>query len=65
MDATRFNSIPKYYIKTLKDKIISLESQKNIISGINFKKVFSIDSTHLPMITHSEELALIFQEILE
>ena len=65
LDKDKFNSIPKYYIRTLKDKIISIESQKKIIKGIKFNAVYSLDTGHLPMVTDFKELSIIIRKILK
>ena len=64
LNNSKFYSLVKYYIKTINDKIISQKSQNEIIKGINFKSVYSIESEHLPMITDYQELSKIIEDIL-
>ncbi len=59
------NSIKKYYVFTTQDKIVSLESQKKTASRFRFEKTFQIESGHLPMITHTDRLEDIIEEILK
>ncbi len=52
-----FNEIPKYYIMTTKDLIVTPETQRKYIKRSGFIKVFKLDSGHLPMLTRPRELA--------
>ncbi len=56
LNKRRFDAIDKYYVFTEQDKIISMESQQNIADSLNLKGTYSINSGHLPMLTHSQEL---------
>jgi hypothetical protein len=50
-DADLFNRIPKFYIKTLKDQIISPETQDKYITRLRFDKVFTINTSHSPFVS--------------
>jgi pimeloyl-ACP methyl ester carboxylesterase len=43
-----FKSIPKFYIETRKDKIISLATQKKIERKIRPNRIYSMDTSHTP-----------------
>ena len=58
-DQKIYTAIPKYYIYTNLDKIISLESQKKLASRIVFIGSNSLASGHLPMLSKPKELAQI------
>jgi pimeloyl-ACP methyl ester carboxylesterase len=57
-------SIPKYYIQTKNDLIISLDTQNKIIAGLKFEKVFQIESSHSPFIKMAPELSQILDSII-
>lgn len=63
-DLNKLKMIPKFYVKTLKDKIISPETQNKYISRIEFKSIYSIDSGHSPFVTHPHLLAKYLEEII-
>lgn len=55
-DKQIFDAIPKFYIETQNDKIISLETQKKIESKIKFKKIYSIKASHSPFLSQPKLL---------
>jgi pimeloyl-ACP methyl ester carboxylesterase len=63
LDQTQFNNIKKYYIFAKQDKVISLPSQKKIASRMKLTSSFTLNSGHLPMLTHSNELSAILRRI--
>jgi len=63
-DLNKFKMIPKFYIKTLQDKIISPETQNKYINRINFLTIYTIDSGHSPFVTHPHLLAKDIEEIV-
>ena len=63
-DLNKFKMIPKFYIKTLQDKIISPETQNKYINRINFLTIYTIDSGHSPFVTHSHLLAKDLEKIV-
>lgn len=52
-----FNAKPKFYIETLQDKIIALETQRNIEKKIKPNKIYSMNSSHSPFISQHRQLA--------
>ena len=55
-DATLFNQIPKFYIQTTKDRIISLDTQKKIQAKIKLNKVYTMDTGHSPFVSQPQIL---------
>jgi len=64
-DLNKFKMIPKFYIKTLQDKIISPATQDKYISRLKFKSIYAIDSGHSPFVTHPHLLAKYLEEIVD
>ncbi len=52
-----FDAMPKYYIETKYDKIISLATQKKIESKIKPDKIYSMNSSHSPFLKLSASLS--------
>ncbi len=63
-DSDKFSAIKKFYIFTQRDQIISLASQVNIQKKLNTIKTSSIDSGHIPMITHPDDLVSILLDFM-
>jgi pimeloyl-ACP methyl ester carboxylesterase len=59
----RIASIPKFYIETLQDQVISLETQRKFESKAPFQKVLSINASHTPFFSQPAELAKLLEEI--
>ena len=57
LNQQRFKDIEKHYVFANHDQIISIESQNKIADSLKLKSTFTINSGHLPMLTHSKELA--------
>lgn len=51
-----FNKIPKIYISTLSDNMVTLDQQKNYIKINKFMKTINIDSDHSPFFSNPEKL---------
>lgn len=64
LDNNAFNQIPKSYIFTEQDKIISLPSQKLIAKHMVLENQSSLNTGHLPMITDPELLAVEIQNMI-
>lgn len=64
-ELNKLKSIRKFYVHTRQDKIVSHESQKKTVSRLDFVKVYQLDSGHLPMLTKTQELATILQNVLK
>ncbi|MCR9191130.1 MAG: alpha/beta fold hydrolase [Gammaproteobacteria bacterium] len=62
-DMTAFKAMPKYYIKTTKDLIVSPESQEAFLKRQEMTRVFTLESSHTPFISQPEKLAQLFAEI--
>lgn len=58
-----FNKIPKYYIRTSQDQIISPETQAKYLARTKFKHVYTMNTGHSPFISAAPELANILNEI--
>lgn len=63
-DSKLYSNIKKFYIFTEQDKIISKASQLKIEDSLNTIKTSSIDSGHIPMITHPEKLVPILLDFM-
>ena len=60
-----FRKIPKFYIKTTSDKIISLETQNKFISRLNFIQTHEVKSSHSPFISKPKQLSDILMHIVD
>jgi pimeloyl-ACP methyl ester carboxylesterase len=60
-----FKAIPKFYIKTTEDRIISPQTQDNYIRRVNLKKVYQISSGHSPFLTKPHQLGAYLVEIID
>ena len=58
-----FDSIPKFYIETQNDKIISLETQKKIEAKIKLNKIYSMQTSHSPFLSQPKLLGMYLIEI--
>jgi len=63
LDEAQFKTIKKYYVFAEQDKVISLASQKKIADRLDLTASYTLDSGHLPMLTHATELAALLQKI--
>ena len=63
LNQAKFKSLKKYYIFANQDKVISLPSQQKIAARMDLTESYSIDSGHLPMLTHPKKLASILEKI--
>lgn len=64
LDVDKFNAIKKFYIFTENDQIISKTSQLAIAKRLTTAKTATIESGHVPMITHSEQLTMLVIDFL-
>jgi hypothetical protein len=64
-----FNKIPKFYIKTSRDMIISPETQDRYIARLKFDKIFVIDTGHSPFISEphllGEKISVMYESLLK
>ena len=63
-DIKKFSAIRKFYIFTEQDKIISMASQVKIEKQLKTIKTSSINSGHIPMITHPDDLVSILLDFM-
>lgn len=56
-DSQDFDAIPKAYIYTEADTIVTLKTQKKYTNRTEFQETYSVVSGHLPMVTKPEALA--------
>ncbi len=64
VDAEKFKALKKFYIFTENDQIISKVSQVAIAKRLSALKTATIESGHIPMITHSEKLISLLIDFL-
>lgn len=62
-DTMLFSKVPKFYIHTLKDYVISYASQKDYVKRTRFVRTFKVSSGHLPMVMKPQYLAKIIETI--
>jgi len=58
-----YGVVPRVYIKTLKDNVLSLAKQEVLITNSPPQKVYNIDSDHSPFFFPSEKLHSLLLEI--
>ncbi len=63
-DSAKFLAIKKFYIFTKRDKIISIASQMKIQKQLKTVKTSTIDSGHVPMLTHPKDLVSILLDFM-
>jgi len=59
----RFGTVPKYYIRSSLDKVLSVQLQDQMIKNWKVNKVFTLESGHFPLISMPEKLASTIKEI--
>lgn len=52
-----FLTVPKFYVQATKDNIISLATQKKILTKTQWTKTYIMHTGHSPMVSQSKELA--------
>ena len=55
--AENFGSVPKAYVETVQDRVISLEAQRRVRNAVGIKQAITLDTGHVPLVTTPEELA--------
>jgi len=58
-----FGSVPKYYIRTSLDKVLTPELQDRMISNWDVVKVFTLNSGHFPITSIADKLTEVIWEI--
>jgi hypothetical protein len=59
----RFGRVKRYYIETLRDRVLPVEVQRSMYSAIPFEQIYSIDTDHFPFFSAPEKLASILGSI--
>lgn len=62
-DVTEFNRIPKFYIKTSKDQIVSPETQNKYIQRQHLTRIYTLETGHSPFVTQPHQLADLLEKI--
>jgi pimeloyl-ACP methyl ester carboxylesterase len=57
VSAERYGSVPKVYVKTLRDRAISPQLQQQMLERTPVRKVVSLDSGHSPFLSQPQALA--------
>lgn len=57
LTAARFGSVPKYYIETTEDLIVSPALQERMIANAGVKRVFKVDAGHASYMTQPADVA--------
>ena len=60
---SEFERIPKFYVETTRDLIISPETQKEIQKGVRFVETYSINSSHSPFLSQPETVSRLLVEV--
>ncbi len=55
--AEKFGRVPRYYVETLRDRVVRPELQKTIQAEMRFDRVFSLDADHSPFFSAPDDLA--------
>lgn len=64
-DTEKFKAIPKFYIKTLNDKIISAETQTAILSKVKMEETYSMSTGHSPFVSQPQQLGKYITHIVD
>ena len=64
-DSDKLNRIPKSYIKTLNDKILSPSTQNRYLQSHDFTEIISINSDHTPFYSQPEKLSLAIKSLID
>ena len=64
-DQAAFDTIPKFYIQTTMDKIISPDTQQKFILRNKFKKIYTMKTSHSPFISQPKLLGQYLGEIAD
>lgn len=65
MTAERSGRVPRYYVETLRDRIVPIGLQRAMRAPLNFDGVYSIDTDHAAFFSTPEELSVILHDIAE
>lgn len=65
LTATRFGSVPKYYVHTQQDNAITLSLQTRMVQATPVQRAFSLNTGHTPMLSQPAEVTAILDEIAQ
>lgn len=63
LSGQNFGSVPKYFIRSSLDKVLTLSLQDKMIGNWKVEKVLTLQSGHFPMISMPKELAAAINDI--
>lgn len=52
-----FGKVPKYYIRTTQDRVMSLPAQNRMITNWMVNQIFTLESGHFPLVSNADQLA--------
>ena len=61
--APRFGATPRYYVETLRDRVVPLAMQRGIQAAVGFRRVFSLDTDHLPFFSVPADLVSCLEQV--
>ena len=63
LSVARYGRLPKIYIETTQDRTLPIAAQRAMIARSKPDEVITLDSDHMPIVTHVPELAAILDDI--
>ncbi|MBC8153758.1 MAG: alpha/beta hydrolase [Bacteroidetes bacterium] len=63
LTADHFGTVPKYYILTTQDKTVSYPFQQKMLTWLEFTKTYTLDTSHMPMLSQPTELVRILEQL--
>jgi hypothetical protein len=61
--ASRFGAIPRYYVETLRDRVVPIAMQRAIEASVGFRRIFSLETDHVPFFSAPAELAACLEAV--
>lgn len=65
LTAAQFGRVPKYYIETTQDVVVSPALQERMMRGVEIKRVFKIDAGHASYITQPRQVTAAILQAVE
>lgn len=65
LSPARYGALPRFYIETLQDKILPIATQRAMIAVAGPVETYTLDTGHMPNVTHTAELADILDDIAQ
>lgn len=59
----KFDALPKFYIETLQDQVLTLATQRRIQARVNLRSVISMDASHSPFLSRPQEFVKNLKDI--